>query len=71
MFYEEYEKEDANLPEVPSWVTRELLPLNVDILYVWVIHVNEVHVVVEYRYSHDVYCYTLKRELKVTSTRVY
>jgi len=58
--------------KIPAWVSEEIDTNNVDIIHVWIINDNEVHVVTQGKYTDAVYCYTYKREVvsKVTATRV-
>ena len=56
---------------LPEWVRGSLSLACHDILHVWIINDNEVHVVSQGGFTDIVYCYVFKREYTFTATRVH
>ena len=56
---------------LPSWARGFIGVAGHDILHVWIINDNEIHVVSQGTWSKTVYCHVLKREYTFTATRVY
>jgi len=74
MYWENEVKQDTrtgNENLLPEWARGSMALMCHDILHVWIINDNEIHVVSQGTWSKTVYCHVLKREYNITATRVH